>query len=103
MTKGQRYELTPRGKYHRHRKNARTRGVAFELTFDQWMHLWNASGRWAQRGNRAGQYVMLRLNDAGAYSMANVYIALMEVNVAECNRTRHIPEAQRSANADVPF
>lgn len=105
MTKEQRYALSPRGRYVRHKANAKRRGVGFQLTFAQWWHIWDMSGKWSQRGNRHGQYAMLRMADAGSYCVANVYIARMEVNTIECNRTRHVPLAERLAacNDSVPF
>lgn len=95
MTRYRRYAGTPRGKYVRHKANAKRRGVGFELTFAQWWHIWDVSGKWLLRGNRKGKYAMLRIADAGPYCIANVYIARMEVNTCECNRTRHVPVEQR--------
>lgn len=105
MNRFAKYARTPRGKYVRHKQNARRRGVGFELTFAQWWHIWDMSGKWLLRGNRRGKYAMLRIADAGPYSVANVYIARVEVNTAECNRTRHQPMDQRSVQAvdAVPF
>jgi hypothetical protein len=105
MSRFKKYRHTPRGKYTRHKVNAKRRGVAFLLTFEQWWHIWDVSGKWPLRGNRAGMYAMLRIADAGPYSVANVYIARMEVNTCECNRTRHVPLEQRlvQANDAVPF
>lgn len=81
-----RYAATPRGAYAHAKARAKHRGVEFTLTFDQWWRVWTASGRWEQRGNRYGQYNMLRYADAGAYAEGNVYIDTHEANVAERNR-----------------
>lgn len=82
-----RYLASPKGKYSRHRLNAARRGIAFNLTFDEWWGIWQGSGRWAQRGNRKGQYVMARDGDLGAYEIGNVRIVKHETNTGERNRS----------------
>lgn len=82
-----RYRATPRGKYARHRANAVRRGVPFNLTFEEWWSIWEASGKWAKRGPRKGQYCMARYGDLGAYEVGNVRIALCESNTADRNRS----------------
>ncbi len=66
--------------------NARQRDIAFLLTFDEWWSIWNASGKWEQRGARKGHYVMARLGDAGPYAVGNVRICTHAENNAEGNR-----------------
>lgn len=56
------------------RRNAKTRGIGWELTFWQWWSIWQQSGHWHERGRGQG-YVMCRLNDVGPYSEDNVFIA----------------------------
>lgn len=105
----QKYERTPRGAYVRHRQNARNRGVGFLLTFDQWWGIWEASGKWAKRGNRKGQYCMMRFRDAGPYADGNVHIGKMTANTAERNqtfaaRTRELGIERTVENAEeAPF
>jgi hypothetical protein len=82
------WEKTMRGRYVQHKHNADLRGVPFLLTFDQWCSIWNESGKWAQRGNLAGQYCMARNGDVGAYEVGNVRICLVEENHAEWHRVR---------------
>src|SRR5262245_57226469 len=67
-------------KYRAHRANAQARGIPFRLTFKQWVAIWNGSGKWNQRGNRPGQYCMMRPGDHGAYEIGNVRIALNAEN-----------------------
>jgi hypothetical protein len=69
-----------------HKNNARLRGIPFLLNFDEWWTIWEASGRWDQRGSQRGQYVMSRPGDTGPYAIDNVAIVLAEENRAERNR-----------------
>lgn len=83
----------PRGRYHKHKFNAKHRGIAFLLTFEEWWDIWQASGKWEQRGQRGDQYAMARFGDEGAYEAGNVRICLVSENVAERNRNcRVLPE-----------
>jgi hypothetical protein len=72
-------------KYNEHRANAKKRSIPFLLTFDEWVDIWLASGKWGQRGARKGQYVMARFGDKGAYEVGNVKICRAEENRAERN------------------
>ena len=81
------YRASPKGQYAKHKENARRRGIDFELTFDQWWAIWEKSGRWNNRGNRKGRYVMSRLNDVGPYAIGNVFIATFSSNVCDRNRS----------------
>lgn len=80
------YWDSPKGKYLRHKDNARKRGVEFSLTFDEWWLLWQASKRWAQRGWKQHQYVMCRKGDQGPYALGNVYIGLAKGNLKDARR-----------------
>lgn len=60
--------------FSQQRKNAQSRGIAWELTLWQWWKIWQQSGHWSERG-RGRAYHMCRLNDVGPYSVDNVYIA----------------------------
>lgn len=74
---------TPFRKFDLQRKDAARRGIEFKLTFQQWLRIWLASGRWGQRGPRRGQYVMARFGDVGPYEEGNVKIIRSEENRAE--------------------
>lgn len=56
------------------RNSARERGIAWELTFDQWLAIWLDSGKLEKRGRTKGCYVMARPGDVGPYAIGNVYI-----------------------------
>lgn len=68
------YKSTPRGKYIAHKINAKQKGIAFEISFDEWWEVWQKSGFWSQRGNKKGDYGMLRIGDTGPYKSGNVFI-----------------------------
>jgi len=56
------------------RSNAKKRGIAWELTFEQWLKIWQDSGHLHLRGTRSGHYCMARNNDTGPYAVDNVKI-----------------------------
>jgi hypothetical protein len=74
---------TPYGLFYTQLRNAMARGIDWDLTFDEWMEIWQASGKFAERGLRAGQYVMARNGDTGPYAVGNVKIITTEANIAE--------------------
>lgn len=72
------------------RRTAKRRGISFELEFHVWQWLWLASGRWDQRGNRAGDYVMARYGDQGPYAVGNVFFQTVAANAAQGNLGRSL-------------
>jgi hypothetical protein len=80
---------TPRGKFTRQRVAAQRRGVAWELTFDEWYGIWQDSGKWDLRGVGHGHYCMARHGDVGPYSVGNVSIQLSAVNSRDGVRAAH--------------
>lgn len=81
-----RYDQSPRGRYKQQKRNAKIRGIDWQLTYEQWCKIWADSGRWDQRGNWAEGYVMMRPGDVGPYAVGNVVIGRHVDNVAERNR-----------------
>jgi hypothetical protein len=79
-----RYANTPRGKFRRHKANAKRRGVPFEMTFEQWWAIWQESGRWDDR--HPDGFCMCRTEDCGAYAIGNVYIGTKEHNTRDRNK-----------------
>lgn len=69
--------------YTYQKRNAEYRGIAWEFTRETWMQVWRDSGKWADRGRCAGQYVMSRFGDVGPYSPANVKIIEGADNIRE--------------------
>ena len=83
----EKYKISPRNRYTTQRKSARERGIGWEFTFETWWAVWDASGKWSQRGRLLGEYVMARHGDVGPYSPSNVSIVTNTENVREA-RTR---------------
>jgi hypothetical protein len=74
--------FTPAYKFRQQRSSARARGIEWLMTFDEWWGVWQASGKWSQRGHRDGQYVMGRHGDTGPYAVWNVSIITSNENHA---------------------
>lgn len=73
----------PWAKFTEQKWAAKRRCIPWEITFEEWWHVWEESGKWEQRGRGTGKYVMCRRNDSGAYAPDNVYIGLYETNARE--------------------
>jgi hypothetical protein len=71
--------------YTQHKSNAKTRGIEFKLTFDEWKQIWLDSGKWDERGRGAEKYCMCRVGDIGCYEVGNVFIGLGKTNVRDGN------------------
>lgn len=67
------YRATPMGKFQNIRQAAKTRGIVWNLTFDEWFSFWMKSGHWEERGLYG--YQMCRFGDDGPYAIGNIYIA----------------------------
>lgn len=81
QAKGGSRDRSPMGAFCRQKYNASKRGIGWDLTFWQWWSIWQASGRWSQRGRGQG-YVICRRGDVGPYSVSNVFIATAIENIA---------------------
>jgi lambda repressor-like predicted transcriptional regulator len=73
-------------RYEQQRNNSSARGIAFRLSFAEWLCIWKASGKLAQCGRGKGSYCMSRLNDAGGYELGNVHIQLCTENSSEATK-----------------
>jgi hypothetical protein len=60
--------------FNRQRQAARQRKIEWKLMLSQWWSIWEASGKWGERGRGQG-YVMCRHGDVGPYAVGNVFIA----------------------------
>ena len=65
------------------KNNAKSRGVEWRLTLDEFAKIWLDSGHWGERGCHRGQYVMARRGDKGAYAVGNVRIVTVTQNHEE--------------------
>ena len=69
--------------YVRGKIDAAGNPVEFRLSFDEWLNIWEASGKLSQRGHKKGCYVMSRYNDLGHYEVGNVFIQEHSDNVRQ--------------------
>jgi hypothetical protein len=79
-------ENTALHRYKHHRARAKSRGILWELTFEEWWDIWAKSGKWEDR--RSGGYCMARRGDVGPYSKDNVRIASCTENLQESHAVR---------------
>ena len=87
-------KYTPLEKYKIHKKNAKQRGILFNLTFEEWWDIWQKSGHWEERGSGRGSYCMSRYGDMGSYEISNVFIQTNAQNVIDAHiGIHHTPEA----------
>lgn len=66
--------------YRVHKAGAKSRGIEFLLSYEDWLFVWVRSGKLRRRGNKSNQYVMARRGDAGPYSVDNVNIITQHEN-----------------------
>jgi len=85
--------------FNSQRSRAQRRGIEWLLSFEDWCAIWEASGKWKQRGKLAGQYVMARFGDQGAYVAGNVRICPTEENVIEAQLGRQCNHETRQRMA----
>jgi DNA-binding CsgD family transcriptional regulator len=76
--------------YNAQRRNARIRGIEWNLTRWEWWEIWSGSGVWEQRGRTRDRYVMCRVNDIGPYAVGNVFIATASDNLAAISHNRRL-------------
>lgn len=62
--------------------------VEMRLTFEEWLDIWQQSGKWDLRGRKSNQYVMARKDDYGHYELGNVIIQSQAENCA--TRNKHV-------------
>ena len=77
------HALLPRSRYTQQKSHARSRGIGFELTFEQWWSIWQESEKWVQRGKAVGCFCMARNGDVGAYEIGNVAIVEVGANLKD--------------------
>jgi len=65
------------------KNSAKRRKIPFNLTFPEWLSIWEKSGHLSDRGFGRGKYHMSRICDIGAYEIDNVEIKLHEENSKE--------------------
>jgi hypothetical protein len=75
--------IAPATAYRQQRNKASQRGISWQITFPEWFSIWSASGLWAKRGCRRGDYCMSRHGDEGPYRADNVSIKAFVENARE--------------------
>lgn len=63
--------------YRQQKSTAARRGIEWEITFREWLAVWD--GHWNRRGRGDG-LVMCRKKDQGPYKVGNVYLATNSFN-----------------------
>jgi hypothetical protein len=81
------------GSYKSQRDQAVKRGIKFLLSYDEWLDVWDRSGKMLLRGAKAGCYCMGRKGDVGPYAVDNVYIIPVEQNHSNANKGRSFPKS----------
>lgn len=76
-------------RYHSQRHCAAQRGIGWELSFPEWLVIWELSGHLHERGRGSGKYVMARKGDDGPYAVGNVYITTCNENARAYQSRRH--------------
>lgn len=74
--------------FTRQRHAAKCRGIAWELSFEDWRNVWLSSGRLQERGRGAHKYVMARKGDVGPYSLQNVQIITGAQNCSDAAKNK---------------
>lgn len=92
LTKDERAEWVKRGfkdphkAFANHVYGAASRGIPFEMTFEEWWGIWEP--HYEQRGRGGEKLVMCRTGDKGPYAVGNVRIDTGKANVQEGARVR---------------
>lgn len=71
----------PARAYLNQRNSANHRGIAWEITFPEWMKFW--TGKLHLRGVTSDKLCMARKGDVGPYSLSNVYLSTVAGNCSE--------------------
>jgi hypothetical protein len=78
------------------RRQAKLRGIPWQLDYWEWLEIWQTSGHLHERRHR-GEFQMCRLGDIGAYRSSNVRIDRMETNAAEAQVTKRRLRLERQS------
>ncbi len=73
---------SPAFRYNEQRRNAKVRGIGWEINLPEWWRVWQESGKWELRGPGKG-YCMTRIGDTGPYRVGNVEIKTIGENFSE--------------------
>lgn len=87
-------------RYFQQRSHAKERGIEFNLSFPEWVSLWQDSGYLAIRGRGEG-YCMARVADQGAYELGNVYFCTIGENFSHSYISRPWHERHSSQRKSI--
>ena len=79
-------------RYNEHKSGAKARGIAFDLSYEQWVEIWG--DRIHMRGVGADQFGMLRTRDEGGYTVGNVRVGTPRDNQQERSVAVRVKKAQ---------
>lgn len=85
----------PLKRFNSNKHNAISRGIEWNLTFDEWWALWKPY--YHLRGHGKGKMNLCRDADQGAYEVGNVRIDTFSANMAENGRVIHLSAKVRRA------
>src|SRR5262249_61821861 len=83
------------------RRQARQRGIQWQLDYWEWLRIWQDSGHLHERGRHRGQWQMCRFEDTGPYASSNVRIDRMENNIREAKACRKAACATEALQANT--
>lgn len=72
----------------KHRAQANFRNEEYELTFEDWLHLWQDEEQWLNRGKTRECFVLSRKDQEGAWSRANCEIITRHEQLKRTNHLR---------------
>lgn len=100
MPRQERLALSPsvRIGYYSQQRNAKRRGIKFDLLMADWLAVWIASGKLGERGLGSNKYCMARRDDSGGYTAGNVYITTNAANGREYAIAKARGRRQRQSN-----
>ena len=88
------WQLSPKGRYSKYRAGAKTRGISFILTFEEFMTFWKKPCYYC--GDFIQTIGLDRLDSHGAYSLENVIPSCRDCNLMKMDRG-HGPFLERCA------
>ena len=93
-----------KAKFSNQKGQSKRRGIAWELTFEQWLEWWGRD--LDRRGNGPLDLQMCRHGDVGSYELGNIYKGTSKDNARTAgnvkrNRTSELAKARREATLNA--
>lgn len=75
-------------RYGKHKRDAASRGIAFNLTLEEWYNWWIQQGVDKNISSKLDKNTlcMCRFNDQGAYELSNIYCASLSQNQKDARK-----------------